>query len=157
MSWEFWTGERRMGMFVEHAELLASWPWQWYATLSLPEDLGRYQPANVYKKLKKVWLLRLCKRERIQVAGAFLYCWNDGVAHLHGLMLGRNRHGKTLADVSCATWQSRWPHVAKIEVPESQEAVVKYVASHFLQRQAHRDWVEFYNIKLLDQTRLTSA
>lgn len=155
MSWEFWTGTRRFGMFLNSIELLSTWPWEWLATLTLPEDFGRYQPATVYKRLREGWLRRLCKTEGIQVAGAFLYSWKDGVAHLHGLMLGRNRHGKTLTDVSCATWKSRWPYVAKIVVPESQEAVVKYVASHYLQRHANRARVEFYNDTLLQQTRLT--
>lgn len=141
-------------MFEEHAELLAQWPWQWYCTLSLPESFGKYPTArDLFNYLVRGWIRPICVEQKIQVAGAFLFCWKQGVAHIHGLMLGRNRHGKTLADVSRTTWRDRWPHPAKVEEPKSQEAVVKYVSCHFLHQRSDRARLEFYNTNLLSQTR----
>lgn len=130
----------------EYADYIDGWIWQWFVTLTLPE-YPRWSEQRVNKLLKN-WTRKLCTEEHLQVGYVYSLVYKDGHPHLHLLMLGRNRFGKTLGDVDMVRWTNEWPYRAKIELPESNAAVSYYFEKNRIARNS--DW-NMYNVSLLNR------
>lgn len=85
-----------------------------------------------------------------------MFSFNWGHPHLHILMIGRNKNGKTLLDVNKSKWEQKWFYYAKIENPRSNRKVTKYVAANFFWSKSTNPFMEAYNIKLLNKYRITA-
>jgi len=136
---------RHYGYFIN------SWPWEWFLTLTFREpvsfDTARRQLLN--------WNRDLCTSEGIQTA--FIAVLNDTnfTPHWHLLMLGKNRHGKALQDVSRERWEREWPAIARIEVVRGNQAVSHYVARNITLWNPDLYELLVYNKKLLNKYRRT--
>lgn len=85
--------------------MLGKYDWDWACSLSFNYQ---YSPAYMKRKFWE-WKKLIAQQERMQIAYAVVLCQNPH-SHLHALMLGANRYGKTLADVSRIKWQEIWIH-----------------------------------------------
>lgn len=85
-----------------------------------------------HEQLNK-WRITLIHEERIQVAYIGVIYSSDTQTHMHILMLGKNRHGKTLSDVDCRKWARRWEHgIAEIEPIRNKIGADLYIRGHIL-------------------------
>jgi len=84
-------------------ELLNRYSWDWAVTLTFESPRST---QSMMKKFKR-WKSRLCKEERIQVGYGLVLCSNPH-SHIHGLLLGANRYGFTLAEVDKKKWVESW-------------------------------------------------
>jgi hypothetical protein len=139
----------RQGEFMDYTEWLDSWPWEWFGTFSLQD----HDCLPTAQRMLRNWTRQLCTEEHIQVAYAYIYCEKQKHGHLHALLIGRNSDGdKTLADVSRSKWERRWPCLAGIKIPESNQAVVRYLCLHLFKfKCGNYPNIEFFNRKLLNQ------
>ena len=93
---------------IEYRECLTSfmsrYDWEWFISLNLPtssiEDTEKYL---------KQWRCKCCIKYHIQV------CYMGNIIpskyrgnHLHLLMSGRNKDGKTLLDMDEREWEREW-------------------------------------------------
>jgi hypothetical protein len=90
----------------EFALFLAQWPFEWLATLTfkfpVEQEIGR-------KRLIR-WTREICIKEHLQVS--FVAVFNQMKHdHLHVLMLGKSKVGKTLAAVSADKWCNFWVEI----------------------------------------------
>jgi len=85
--------------------------------------------------------------EHIQIASFFTTCRNHGRVHIHALLIGRGRGGKTLLDVNISRWVQKWPHRARIQQVHSQVPAIMYVALQFIKN--HACDMHWYNQNLL--------
>jgi hypothetical protein len=136
-----------------YKSLLRDWQWEWVIHLT-------FKQIRLSEKVVKDFLIRwtreLCKCEGIQVGYFCMFSFNWGHPHLHLLMIGRNKNGKTLLEVSKSEWEKNWPYNAKIEIPRSNKKVAKYVAANFFWSKSTNPFMEAYNIKLLNKYRITA-
>ena len=107
-----------------YGNFINSWPWEWFPTLTFREPVS----LDVARRQLLHWNRDLCKTEGIQTA--FIAVLNDTnfTPHWHLLMFGKNRHGKTLQDISTGKWERKWPGIARIEIVRDNQAVSKYLA-----------------------------
>ena len=73
--------------------------------------------------------------------------------HLHLLVLGRNRNGKTLLDVPIDKWKKKWKAQSRIQPVYDIEGVSSYLAGNLIIRNEDLSDVFIYNIKLLKKLR----
>lgn len=125
-----------------YAGFFAEVSWQWYATLTFEHNTGE----NKIKRLRLSWTRELCTTEKIQVAYLYVEAIESGLHHLHLLMIGSNKNSKTLSNVDHHQWEAAWPYIARIDVPNSNIAVSKYLTNNMAQ---HGSDYDFYNIDLL--------
>ena len=69
--------------------------------------------------------------------------------HLHLLMLGRNRHGKTLLDVPVGKWKKLWKAQAKISPIYEITGVNKYFERNAILKNDNLSEIIFFNGNLL--------
>jgi len=133
--------------FKEH---LSQWEWSWFVTLTFPEDTSYESARRQFDR----WRLDIIDEERLQLGIFLVTSHKAGILHFHALLIGRNRHGKTLLDCSAQRWEVAWNHHAEIKEVESNEGVCDYTAQHF--RGFKSDWAEydFYGINLLEQEKI---
>ncbi|MFZ5573491.1 MAG: hypothetical protein ACOZF0_24070 [Thermodesulfobacteriota bacterium] len=128
------------------AEWLAKYPWTHWAHLRFNHDRISGEQAE---KCLKGWRLKLIKRERLQVA-TFGIINHRPTSHLHILLMGINRQGKTLDDVEDGNWKvyaRLWPGSAVID-PIKDKGAIEYMA--FANTPAgHYELLMPYNTKLL--------
>lgn len=87
--------------------------------------------------------------ERIQVGAYVLSSYRRGQIHLHALLFGRNRRGKTLLDCSVRKWEARWRGISRIKTVDSNYGACDYVALHFMGFKSDRAQIDSYNRSLL--------
>ena len=120
------------------------WEWEWFVTLNLKN--------NEYSQSLKYFTISLCITENIQVAydGVLV---NGPQPHLHILMIGHNRFGKSLFDVTPHIWERRWLAVthqeAKIIPVYDNAGVISYIVWQNMARYRHESLVA-YNRKMLE-------
>ena len=135
-----------------YRQYLLNWDWEWYATLTFPEEY-RNRGESVVSRRLKAWTRQLCVREGIQVAYYYLLCFKDGHPHLHLLMLGRSSTpGYSLRDVGEWDYEAVWPFHAKIEHISIGADVVGYVVKHLIGVKCDDVVLDSYNQKLLGRT-----
>ena len=75
-----------------------------FCTFQLPND----NIENAEMLLKK-WRSNFCTQEHIQIAYKGIAVTSKfTVPHIHLLMLGKNKNGKTLYDIDIKKWQKEW-------------------------------------------------
>jgi hypothetical protein len=84
-------------------ELLGRYDWTW--AVSLTEDTACSKEALRHRFMD--WKRLLCIQESLQVGFALVICTNPS-AHLHSLLVGKNRHHKSLWDVDKMKWVNIW-------------------------------------------------
>ena len=78
----------------------------------------------------------------------------DTQAHVHLLMLGKNRFGKTLLDVNGHKWEKEWRHgMATMEPIRSEVGADYYIQSHMAANNPDSWEVLLFNQQLLRQLR----
>ena len=131
-----------------YADFLNSWNWEWFCTLTFPE-YPRFS-ENKVNECRLNWTRLLSTEESLQVGYIYSLVYKDCLPHLHLLMIGKNRDGKTLSDVNTAIWENEWPYRARIELPESNLAVASYLDKNI-------SWsgsdLGFYNSALLKRMK----
>ena len=162
-----YSSSRRYHDYLCYRRLLNGWTWEWYVTLTFPPKYDRQSSDRINAELKK-WLRKLCTTEHIQVAGWYVTSYWYGHPHIHLLALGtgyRNGRSINLKDIDETKWENEWNHIvngrmarrfreaAKIEIPRSNSAVARYVASQFLWSKSTWAEINYYNIKLLRKYR----
>lgn len=130
----------------EVKKYLDKWPWEWFATLTFKWIVN---PEGVEKELKR-WRIKLCKGENIQVAYLGVLNFKDR-PHLHLLMLGRNRDGKTLLSADINRAERSWCSGAKIKPINEKTGAIGYIVDQNMPCDQYQ-FVGPYNIKLLHKT-----
>jgi hypothetical protein len=129
-------------------------PFEWWVTATF-KDLANGKPVkSEYAKVKlKTWARKLIKEERLQIA-YFGVLNQANRIHLHLLMLGRNRHGKTLLDVSATEWENAWKAQSKIQPVYDIDGVSKYFEHNIILKDYTLSDVIPFNIKLLRRVQI---
>jgi hypothetical protein len=129
-----------------YTQFFHKWDWQWFTTLTFRSDL----PTNEIHDLRLKWTRDLCTKENIQVAYFYALVLKDKHPHLHLLMIGSNKFGKTLFDVDLEKWTHAWPYIAHISVPDFNIKVSGYLTKNIMSFTSEYD---VYNKKLLEKTK----
>jgi len=124
------------------------WPWEWFLTARLNNQY--------YGLILKRFRIALQKDEHLQIAYVGLYV-SYPQPHLHILMLGQNREGKSLSSVDSKSWEREWQKIthntAIIESIYDQEGVVSYMVIHNTPNNHHEELMP-YNRKLLKRMKI---
>ena len=128
---------------IIYAEFLNEWTWQWFATLTFL-DVGFNKEKTHERRLR--WTRSLSKKEKLRVGYYYALVFKDRHPHLHLLMIGRNKYGKTLNDVDSYYWQKQWDYIARIEKPMSNVSVSNYFSANLAEFTGE---LGIYNVKLL--------
>lgn len=129
-------------------------PFEWWVTVSYKDLPEGKTVKSEYAKIKlKTWIQKLIKEERLQIA-YFGVLNQVNRIHLHLLMLGRNRHGKTLLDVSAAKWENAWEAQSKIQPVYDIEGVSKYLEHNIVLKDNTLSEIIPFNIKLLRKVQI---
>jgi hypothetical protein len=83
-------------------ELLSQYEFDWACTLTFDTPVSKSEMKNRFQYWKK----RICKDERMQIGYCIALCSEP--PHLHALVLGANRYGRTLEDVDREKWKRVW-------------------------------------------------
>ena len=132
---------------------LTQWPFEWFATFSfkmpVEQEISRKRLIN--------WTRMLCVKEGVQVA--FIAVFNEvDRAHLHVLMLARNKAGKTLSNIPVSTWGRKWGNNAKIREIYNIYGVSDYLSRKNVSLENADKWAFFsYNRNLLGRTKIGSS
>lgn len=131
------------------ASRLTEWPFEWWATLtfkfSVNQEIGRKRLIN--------WTREICTEEQLQLA--YMAVFNElRRGHWHVLMLGRNRQGKSLRDVSREKWQERWRDNALIQEIYDLAGISRYFSHNLVLENADLSGVFSYNRKLLNKCKI---
>lgn len=136
----------------EDAELyknyLMRWPWEWKVTLTFEPGITFFPAQAIFRR----WRLRLADQEGIQVAGYRATRYRNGLSHMEALMLGRNRHGKTLLSCSPAEWKTRYPYHAEIKGVDDREGACDYLSKHLIGFLSDHSQIDPFNVCLLSRT-----
>jgi hypothetical protein len=134
---------------------LIQFPFEWWVTVSYKDLSEGTTVKSEYAKIKlKTWIRKIIKEDQLQIA-YFGVLNQANRIHLHLLMLGRNRHGKTLLDVSAAKWERRWKAQAKIHLIYDLVGVSKYFERNMCLRNDTLSEIILYNRKLLNKVKYT--
>lgn len=128
---------------------MAQFPFEWWVTLTFKNPIKNEYPKN---KLK-LWSRNLIKEEQIQIA-YFCVINEMNRIHLHLLALGRNKHGKTLLDVSPAKWAKAWKDQCRINPIYDVKGVCSYFEKNTILWDDILSEVILYNKKLLKKVQL---
>jgi hypothetical protein len=111
--------KRRMKFKAEMKKFWNQYPWEWFVSLNFKRSVSS---AAFAEKVLKNWRIELQREESIQIA-----C--DGVLslssnpHLHLVLFGRSRTGRTLLSLNPKKWERKWLGDAKIKEVYSSGAV----------------------------------
>lgn len=133
------------------ASYLSQFPFEWWVSLTFKELIK----SEFAKKKLETWSRKLIKEERLQIA---YFCVINEVnrIHLHLLVLGRNRYGKTLLDVSVERWQQAWKAEAKISPIYDITGISKYFERNAILKDDNLSEVLLYNLKLLKKVKISN-
>jgi hypothetical protein len=129
-----------------YTQFFHKWDWQWFTTLTFRSDLSTKETHDLRLK----WTRNLCTKESIQVAYFYALVYKDKHPHLHLLMIGSNKFGKTLLDVNRKKWIRIWGNKGHIFVPDSNIKVSGYFNKNIMSCTSEYD---VYNKKLLEKTQ----
>ncbi len=127
---------------------LIQFPFEWWITLTF-RDLVKSE----YAKIKlKAWTRKLIKEEKLQIA--YVAVINEvNRIHLHLLALGKNRHGKTLNDVSIERWQKEWAGQSRIQIIYDVVGISRYFEHNIVLKDNNLSEVLLFNLKLLKKVQ----
>jgi len=129
-------------------QYLNTWPWEWFLAARLKNQY--------YGLILKQFRIALQKDEHLQIAYVGIYV-SYPQPHLHMLMLGQNKKGKSLSKVDSKCWEREWQNIthntAIIENIYDQERVVSYMVKYNMPTHHHEELVP-YNTKLLKRTKI---
>jgi hypothetical protein len=133
-------------------DFMSRYPLEWFVHLTFKDEVS---PEIARKKFLK-WVRSLCVTEHLRIAAWIIYNPVNH-SHLHALMLGHNKKGKTLKEVSIEPWQKKWSayrYGCMIEPVYDLKGASGYCAKNILAsyRENSSD-VFFYDKKLLMKTR----
>ena len=131
-------------------EFLGQWPFEWFGSLTFEHPVSRYTARREVND----WHRRICIEEQLQL-GCFSIFNEFDRSHVHSLMLGRNREGKTLMDVLIEPWLDEWEANADIQEVYDIEGVADYCVRRnlFIPNPDLSDYWT-YNQKLLRKFRV---
>lgn len=114
-------------MVQGHAKWLSNYPFQLFVTLTFAGTRDHRYASGELKK----WRTSLWKNEKLQIAYAGILYSSLTSTHIHLLMVGKNRFGKTLLNVDMSLWEREWRHgKASIEPIRTLIGSDMYVQSH---------------------------
>lgn len=140
-------------------EMFNPYSYQWFISLGLPET------SKFIEKYLKEWRISFCEKENIQICycGVHVFSQDKG-NHIHLLVNGKNRFGKTLLDYDLQNELEHkrlgkiWSQISHksccIEEVKDIEGIIDYF---YLPRNTpinHFDVVPIYNIKLMEKYKL---
>lgn len=131
--------------YLEWAEYLQRFPWQWHCTLTFDERTDYFKTLRHFRK----WRLKLIDKEKLRIAAYVMCSCKYGRIHYHALMIGRNRNRKTLLRCSCRHWETRWPFIARIIPVTDNFRVCDYIAKHLLGFKSDHAQIDSYDRGLL--------
>ena len=107
-------------------ELMSRNSFEWFASLTFRDQVSSSYARKTYID----WIRNLCVQEHMQVASMTVYNPSPH-PHLHSVILGTNKGGRALNDVSCPEWERKWnrnPKAARIELIRGLNDVAAYLA-----------------------------
>jgi hypothetical protein len=118
-------------------------------TLTLVNDA--ISDACLENKILKL-VRKIQKAEKIQIAyiGVVTRHWGHSRKHVHLLLCGMNRHGKTIQDCKPESFTKYWDSLSEvdfIDTKEDRERVVRYLV--YRNMGSSYDMITPYNTKLL--------
>ena len=132
---------------------LIQFPFEWWVTVTFRDLADGKTVKSEYAKVKlKTWVRKIIKEEQLQIA-YFAVLNQVNRIHLHLLMLGRNRHGKTLLDVSAPYWERGWKAQAEIELIYEPVGVSDYFEGNTVLRNDDLSEIVLYNCRLLQKVQ----
>ena len=135
--------------------LIRNWDWDYFVTLTFSPKDRRLSSYYARRRLER-WIFRLSQRTNMQIGCFFILCYRYGELHIHALLLGRgeeNGETKTLKKIPKGTINKSWFRLMNLEVPESQEAVARYIAAHHFSHKCHRAIIDTINPEFLSTQR----
>jgi hypothetical protein len=96
--------------------------------------------------------MNLIDQENLQLGICLMTCLKGERWHAHGLLIGRNRYGKTLADCNRGRWENDWDYLAKIKNVHNKFGAVEYFSQQYLSHKSNYAEVDFFNFRLLRRT-----
>lgn len=138
----------RQRIYEDLRDHLSEWRWQWHATLTFPDNTDYFFALRRFNR----WRLRIIDQERLRLGIYLLTSYKKGTIHFHALLLGKNRHGKTLLESSPRKWEGAWqPYFSRIRVVESNSYICHYVAMNSLPFKSDVFDTHYYDSRLLQQ------
>jgi len=113
-----------LSAILQYGNFFSSWQWEWFPTLTSREPVS----LDAARRQLLHWNRNLCTSEGIQTAFIAVSNSTTFTPHLHVLMFGKNKYGRTLLDISTGKWERKWPGIARIEIFRDNQAVSKYLA-----------------------------
>ena len=127
---------------------LVNFPFEWHATFTFSPRTDFFYGIKRFKR----WRLSLINEEKLQIAASLTSSSKGGQLHFHVLLLGQNKEGKTLLDVSPRKWESRWhPLFCRISLIENLETATDYVARHHLGFKSDFCQADAFGVNLLEK------
>ncbi len=138
------------------ANYLVLFPFEWWVTVTF-RDLANGKPAkSEHAKVKlRAWIRKIIKEEKLQIA-YFAVVNEVNRIHLHLLVLGRNRHGKTLLDVPIKRWQNAWKAYSKIEAIYDTDGLSHYFERNTVLKDNTLSEVVLFNLELLKKVKISN-
>lgn len=137
--------ELQKEMHHDVRDYLDRFPWEWSGSFTFQ---GEVDFCTAQRRFRR-WHRRLLDEEEVQVGAYVASSYRQRRIHLHALLLGRNRHGKTLLDCSIHTWETRWYGHARIKRVDSNFWASDYLGLHFRGFKSERAQLNSYNRTLL--------
>ena len=134
--------------YLQWRAYLNRFPWEWAASLTFRDEVNFFTAQHHFRR----WRLRMIDEEKLRIGAYTLSSYKKGRIHLHVLLFGRNRHGKTLLDCSMRKWVSYWLRnvgFARITPVTSNLVACNYVGLHFLGFKSDHAQVDSYDSRLL--------
>jgi len=121
---------------------------QWFVSMRL-----KSYNVETAESLLKIWRRDLCKTNHIQIChlGIIITSGFTG-PHVHLLMSGKNRYGKTLMDMDREEWSRKWKGDCHIK-PVVSDDITKYITLPRNTPLNHFELVKPYNKYLLEKCR----
>ena len=157
-SWEI-----QRDLYYSWGQFQDRFPWEWFVTVSFRDAARDFTALNFFKQ----WRLRIIDDEKLQLAGFLMLSRKNGRLHIHALMLGKNRHGKTLQNCSRRSWENEMRTCPKDSKPSWKRAwrknfprikpvtsnfgVCDYMARHNLDFRSDYPQTDVFGVSLLRQ------
>jgi hypothetical protein len=133
----------------EWALYFTKWPWEWWVTLTFKDTVDQ----ELARKRLLDWTRQICVREKLQLAYMAVYNQRNR-GHLHLLMLGRNRYGRTLRDISIEECNEDWDDNSLIKPIYNIYGLGSYLSKNLVLRNSDLSDIVLYNKKLLKKCEI---
>jgi hypothetical protein len=110
----------------DYGRFFESWRWEWFVTLTFKNPVRK---QTAIKELLN-WNRQLCKQESIQTAFIAVVNCTNWIPHIHVLMLGINKKGENLLNISTKNWQQFWSEMEKTKNRQPRRALIEWVMSN---------------------------